>query len=144
MRLRGLVLILPGGASPGGSLPEIPEILDDPEIPEIPDPPDILETPAIPEIPEIPDVPRHDLRRFRVNFRVDFRRFSRLYRASESTRCAKRFFQRFSSIFRLLAKCGNPLKYRACRSKSRFGTSRSESTHSREVASKNNENQIQN
>ena len=144
MMARGLIIILALGVSPGGSLPEIPEILDDPDISEIPDPPDILETLEIPEIPEFPAAPRHDLRRFRVNFRVDFRRFSRLYRASESTRCVMRFFRHVSSIFRLLAKCGNPLKYRACRSKSRFGTSRSESTHSREVASKNNENQIQN
>ena len=35
------------------------------------------------------DAPRRDFRRFRVDFRVDFRGFSRLHRASDSTRSAK-------------------------------------------------------
>ena len=35
------------------------------------------------------DAPRHDFRRFLVDFRVDFRGFSRLHRASDSTRSAK-------------------------------------------------------
>ena len=35
------------------------------------------------------DAPRRDFRRFLVDFRVDFRGFSRLHRASDSTRSAK-------------------------------------------------------
>ena len=88
--------------------------------------------------------PRHDFRRFRVDFRIDFRCFPRLHRASDSTRCVNRFFDVFPSIFRLFAKCENPLKYCACRSKSRFGPSRNEWTRSNEVTSKNNENHTQN
>ena len=55
--------------------------------------PDLPEKPAFPELPEslagARDAPRGDFRRFRVDFRVDFRGFSRLHRASDSTRSAK-------------------------------------------------------
>ena len=55
--------------------------------------PDLPENPAFPELPEslagARDAPRGDFRRFRVDFRVDFRGFSRLHRASDSTRSAK-------------------------------------------------------
>ena len=46
-------------------------------------------------------------------------------------------------IFRFFVKSSNPPKYRACRQNQGFGYSRYESHHSRDVASKNDENRSQ-
>ena len=53
-------------------------------------------------------------------------------------------FRRFSSIFGFFAKSANPPKYCACQQKQRFGPSRCESSRSRDVPSKNDENRPQN
>ena len=47
------------------------------------------------------------------------------------------------AIFRFFVKSSNPPKYRACRQNQGFGYSRCESHHSRDVASKNDENRSQ-
>ena len=49
------------------------------------------------------------------------------------------FFRQCLSIFRFCAKCANPPKYRACRSKSRLGPLRCELRRSRNIALKSDE-----
>jgi len=65
-------------------------------------------------------------------------------RAARSRSVVAAIFRRFLSIFGLFVKSANPPKYRACRQNQGFGHSRYESRRSRNVASKNNENQSQN
>ena len=65
-------------------------------------------------------------------------------RATWLQRSVEANFRRFLSIFGFFAKSANPPKYCACQQKQRFGPSRCESSRSRDVTSKSDENRPEN
>ena len=69
---------------------------------------------------------------------------SRFGRATWLQRSVEANFRRFLSVFGFFAKSANPPKYCACQQKQRFGPSRCESSRSRDVTSKSDENRPEN
>ena len=65
-------------------------------------------------------------------------------RATWLQRSVEANFRRFLPIFGFFAKSANPPKYCACQQKQRFGPSRCESSRSRDVTSKSDENRPEN
>ena len=94
---------------------------------------------------ERPGAPRSAPRRPKsMPSRVRDRRNPFMFGAARAGRVVRAIYRRFCSISGLFTKFANPPKYRACRSKSRFGPSRCESSRSCYAASKIDENRPEN
>ena len=94
---------------------------------------------------ERPGAPRSAPRRPKLMpSRVRDRRNRFIFGAARAGSVVRTIYRRFCSISNLIAKFANPPKYRACRSKSRFGPSRCESSRSCYAASKIDENRLEN
>ena len=65
-------------------------------------------------------------------------------RTARSRTIVRAIFRRKVSIFGIVATSANPLKYRACQQKRRFGTSCCTSSRSHDLPLKNDENRSQN
>ena len=94
---------------------------------------------------ERPEAPRSAPRRRKLMpSRVRDRRNRFIFGAARAGSVVRAIYRRFGAVSDLFTNFANPPKYRACRSKSRFGPSRCESSRSCYAASKIDESRPEN